>query len=165
MTCFKRHMILRCKKRCQILLDLDVFQVTRDYTLQEQVWGDVEDLLKTTTVIQTPDCPFQAEPCWNGRRKNNEKKQQRHITRLKRNDLLSPGGDRRGTRKRLAIYLERAREGHCQSDEHCNRFKGNVWENFWEMGRSAYGLFWAHRYHLGLNWTELKTAARVKQNG
>ena len=29
------------------------------------------------------------------------------------------------------------------------------WENFWEMGRSAYGLFWANRHHLELNWAEL----------
>ena len=26
------------------------------------------------------------------------------------------------------IFLERAREGHCQSDEHWNCFKGNVGE-------------------------------------
>ena len=27
--------------------------------------------------------------------------------------------------------------------------------NFWETGWSTYGLFWVHRYHLELNWTEL----------
>ena len=37
----------------------------------------------------------------------------------------SPGGERRGKRKRWTIYLERTREGHRQSDEHWNRFKGN----------------------------------------
>ena len=26
--------------------------------------------------------------------------------------------------------------------------------NFWETGRSACGLFWVHRYHPELNWTE-----------
>ena len=30
------------------------------------------------------------------------------------------------------------------------------WENFWEMGWSAYGLFRAHRYHLELNWNWTK---------
>ena len=41
------------------------------------------------------------------------------------------------------------REGHRQSDEHWNCFKGNVSET--EL--SAYGLFRLHGYHLELNWT------------
>ena len=40
----------------------------------------------------------------------------------------SPGGERRGKRKRSTIFLERPREGHRQSDEHWSRFKGNVGE-------------------------------------
>ena len=45
-------------------------------------------------------------------------------------------------------------EGHPQSDEHWNYFKGKVGETY-EMGWSAYGLSRAHRYYLELNWTEL----------
>ena len=52
------------------------------------------------------------------------------------------------------IFLERTREGHRQSGEHWNRFKGNVWKTS-EMGWSVYGLLRAHRYHLELNRTEL----------
>ena len=33
-----------------------------------------------------------------------------------------------GRRKRETIFLEGTREDHCQSDEHWNRFKGNVGE-------------------------------------
>ena len=40
----------------------------------------------------------------------------------------SPGGARRGIRKRSMILLGRTREGHHQSDEHWNRFKGNAGE-------------------------------------
>ena len=38
-------------------------------------------------------------------------------------------------------------------------FQRQRWGNFWEMGRSASGLFWAHRSHLEveLNWTEHNT--------
>ena len=50
--------------------------------------------------------------------------------------------------------LERTKEGHRQSDEHWNRFKCNTGETFQRPGHT-YGLFWAHRYHLELNWTEL----------
>ena len=65
----------------------------------------------------------------------------------------SPGGERRGKRKRYTIFLERTREGHCQSDERWSCFKGNVGENIWETGWSVCELFRAHRYHLELNWT------------
>ena len=30
----------------------------------------------------------------------------------------------------LEIFLEKTREGHCESDEHWNCFKGDVWETF-----------------------------------
>ena len=36
--------------------------------------------------------------------------------------------ERRGKRKRKTLFLERTREGHRQSDEPWNRFKGNVGE-------------------------------------
>ena len=52
------------------------------------------------------------------------------------------------------IFLERTREGHRQSEEHSNHFKGDVWEN-WETGWSAYGLFRTRRYHIELNWTKV----------
>ena len=38
----------------------------------------------------------------------------------------SAGEARRGKKKRSSIFLEGTREGHRQSDEHWNRFKGNV---------------------------------------
>ena len=64
----------------------------------------------------------------------------------------SPGGERRGKRKRFTIFFKRKREGHRQSVEHWNCFKGNVGETAERL--SAYGLYWAHRYHLELNWTD-----------
>ena len=36
------------------------------------------------------------------------------------------GGERCGKRKRSTIFTERTREGHHQSDEHWNCFRGNV---------------------------------------
>ena len=53
------------------------------------------------------------------------------------------------------IFLEKDLKGtHRQSDEHWNRFKFNVGENFRETGwRSAYWLFRAHRHHPELNQT------------
>ena len=42
-------------------------------------------------------------------------------------------------------------------------FQRQHWGNFWEMGWSAYGLFWAHRYHLELNWTDWRN--RLDKNG
>ena len=38
----------------------------------------------------------------------------------------SLGGERRGKRKRSTIFLERARGGIRQSDEHCGWFKPSV---------------------------------------
>ena len=40
----------------------------------------------------------------------------------------SPGREKRRKRKRSMIFLEMTREGHRHSDEHWNRFKGNVGE-------------------------------------
>ena len=40
----------------------------------------------------------------------------------------SPGGERRGKRKRRTIFLERTGDGHGQSDEHWNSFKADVEE-------------------------------------
>ena len=36
-------------------------------------------------------------------------------------------------------------------------FERQCWANFWEMGWSAYGLSWVHRYHLEWNWTHTHT--------
>ena len=47
------------------------------------------------------------------------------------------------------------REGHRQSGENWNRFKGDVGEIFWETGWSACGLFRAHRHHLEMSGTKL----------
>ena len=46
-------------------------------------------------------------------------------------------------------------------------FQRQGWGNFWEMGRvHAYGLFWVHRYHLELNWTEqIKCTQKVLFKG
>ena len=43
--------------------------------------------------------------------------------------------------------------GHHQIRWTLELFQRQCWGNFWEMGLSAYGLFWAHRYHFELNWT------------
>ena len=65
----------------------------------------------------------------------------------------SPGGERRWKRHpRRSSLKGRERAIVSQtSDEHWNRFKGNVRETS-ETEWSAYGLFRAHRYHLELNW-------------
>ena len=54
----------------------------------------------------------------------------------------SPGGERHENRKHEMIFLERTREGHRQSDEHWNRFKGNVGETSERRGvLHVYGPF------------------------
>ena len=63
----------------------------------------------------------------------------------------SPGGERRGKRKRSTVFLERARESHRQSDENRNCFKGNIGETSERRGRMHTGLFRAHCSHLELN--------------
>ena len=51
-----------------------------------------------------------------------------------------PGGERRGKRKRSTIFLERTREGHRESDEHWNRFKGTVGETSERWGGAYMGI-------------------------
>ena len=59
--------------------------------------------------------------------------------------------EKRGAkRKRQTISSGRMREGHHQSDQHWNCFKGDVGE---EMGWSAYGF--SERIDTTLKWTEL----------
>ena len=50
------------------------------------------------------------------------------------------------------IFLERTREGHRQSDEQWNRFKGNVGD-ISETGWSAYQLSRARKYQPELKFT------------
>ena len=47
-----------------------------------------------------------------------------------------PGGERHGKRKRLMSFPERMKEGHRQSDEHWNHFKGNLGETSDRVGFS-----------------------------
>ena len=49
-------------------------------------------------------------------------------------DLLEERGEERG-------FLERTREGHRQSEEHWNRFKGNVGETSERRGGAHMGFF------------------------
>ena len=69
-----------------------------------------------------------------------------------------PGGQRRGKRKRYTILLERTREGHRQSDEHWNYFKGKFGETS-ERWRGEHVGFSKHIDTIlcwtELNWTEL----------
>ena len=60
----------------------------------------------------------------------------RHYLRDTASDIAyrSPGGERRGKRKRSPIFPERTRESHRQSDEHWNRCKGNVRETSETLG-------------------------------
>ena len=51
----------------------------------------------------------------------------------------SAGGERRGKRKRQTIFLERTREGHRQSDENWNRFKGDFGETSERRGGAPKG--------------------------
>ena len=61
-------------------------------------------------------------------------------------------GERPGKRKRQTIFLERTREGHRQSDEHWDRFKGNVREISERSDGARMGFAErAYRYHLRLN--------------
>ena len=66
-------------------------------------------------------------------------------------DRLKERGVERGSARRSSV-LERTREGHRQSDEHWNRFKGDAGETSERRGGThSYGLFRAHTYHLELN--------------
>ena len=51
------------------------------------------------------------------------------------------------------IFLERTREGYHQSDEHWNRFEGNVGETSERCGGAYMGF--SERVDTILNWTEL----------
>ena len=53
------------------------------------------------------------------------------------------------------IFFQRTREGHRQSGEHWNRFKGNVGVTSENGVEYINGLFRVHRYQLELNWTML----------
>ena len=47
--------------------------------------------------------------------------------------------ERLGKRKHQTIFLERTREGHRQSDEHWNCFKGNIRETSERQGGAHMG--------------------------
>ena len=66
----------------------------------------------------------------------------------------SPGGERREAWKEEVLDdLHRKDERRPSSIRWTlEPFKRQCRVNFWETGWSAYGLFWAHRYHLELNW-------------
>ena len=70
----------------------------------------------------------------------------------------SPGGERRWKRKRYTIFLERTREGHRQSGEHWNRFKGTVGETSERRGRAH--MDFSERIDTILNWTKLPSGKR-----
>ena len=53
----------------------------------------------------------------------------------------SPGGGRRGERKRSTIFLKRMKECHRQSGEHWNCFKGNIGETFERRGGAHMDFF------------------------
>ena len=74
----------------------------------------------------------------------------------------SPGGERRGKKKRWTIFLERTR-GPSSVRRTLEPFQRQRLEDFWETGWSACGLFRAHRYYLELNWTEPRTSRAVTQ--
>ena len=63
---------------------------------------------------------------------------------------------RRGAWKEEAlemIFLERTRQGHCQSDKHRNHFKGNTGEPSEGWGRALMGIF--KHTDTTRNWPEL----------
>ena len=60
---------------------------------------------------------------------------------------------REALKEALTIFLERTRESHRQSDEHWNRFKGNVGET--SEKRVGAHMGFSERKHTILNWTEL----------
>ena len=70
----------------------------------------------------------------------------------------SPGGERRGKRKRSTTFLEMTRKGHRQSGEHRKCFEGNAVETSDRRG-------WAHMGFSEctdtiLNWTEFNWRGR-----
>ena len=61
------------------------------------------------------------------------------------------GGERRGKRKCLMVFLEGTREGHHQWEVHSHCFKGNIGETFQRFGGSHVYIymyfFQVHTYH------------------
>ena len=51
------------------------------------------------------------------------------------------------------IFLEMTREGHCQSDNHWNHFKGNVRETFERQGETHNYISFSECTDTNLNWT------------
>ena len=74
-------------------------------------------------------------------------------TKLKTSHHRSPGGERRGKRKRSPMCLGRTREGHHQSDKHWNCFKGNIGEP--SERRDGANVGFSERVHTILNRTAL----------
>ena len=68
--------------------------------------------------------------------------------------LEGRGVDRRSGRR----FPSKDERGNSSVKRTLEPFQRQRWGNFWETGWSACGLFPAHRYHLELNWTELKSS-------
>ena len=60
-------------------------------------------------------------------------------TKPRTSHYRSPGGESRAKRKRSTIFLERTRKGHRHSDEHWNRFRGNVGKTSERRGGARMG--------------------------
>jgi len=69
------------------------------------------------------------------------------------------GGEKHEKRKCLMIFLERTREGHQQSDEHWNHFKGNARETSERWGGAHMGFF--ECIDTILNWTEVRVSFQL----
>ena len=65
----------------------------------------------------------------------------------------SPEGERRGKREHQTVFLERTRDGHRESDDHWNRFKGDVGETSERRGGAH--MDFSESMDTILNWTEL----------
>ena len=64
----------------------------------------------------------------------------------------SSGGERRKRRQRSTIFVERARQGHHQLDQHWNYFRGNTEESSERQGGAHMDL--PGRVNTILNWNE-----------
>ena len=76
-----------------------------------------------------------------------------HSFLLPTSHYWSPGGERPKKRKCQMIFLERMREGHHQSDEHWNCFKGNFGET--SVRQSGAHLGFSELKDTSLSWTEV----------
>ena len=76
-------------------------------------------------------------------------------TKPRTSHIRSPGGERRGKRKRETIFLERTTDDHRQWDEHWNCFKGNVGGISERRGGAHNCMGFYERMDTILNWTEL----------